>query len=1668
MGRSSVFSLEQIYRKQVVGTWSKIPEVFRYVNQTASTPTPGPAYGYVTGGLTPLSVTNTQRIDYGNDTATASPRGNLPLSQRLGGGAGNRSYGYTFSGIINGSNGTTVYRIDYASDSSTAATKGPVTAARRYTKSVGNADFGYTGGGYPAYFYSIIDRLDYANDTAAAVARGYDVVKSRGQSAEGNQSFGYFAMGYETPGTGGDGNRSTVRRLDYSNDNVATTPKGPLNAATVYGAASSNNDFGYFGGGYPGGGRSQVDRIDYSNDTATASPKGPLATARMTMAGTGNSSFGYFCGGEPGYISRVERIDYGNDTATASPKGNLAIQTRTAHSVSAQESGLPAPLLVIPATRTEAGVTPVPNFGYVIGGSWPIVSTVDRIDYANDTPTAAVRGSLEITRSAHQSTSNPTHAYAAAGYPSRTSVSRIEFSNDTATAVAKGPLTAHHNYFGATGNASFGYYAGSAPSVISTVDRIDYSSDTSTAVVKGPLSFAKGNSQGCGNQSFGYWAGGNGSSPAKVSSVDRVDYSSDTSTASPKGPLESSRSTMAASGTSDFGYYSGGYPYYTKTSRIDYANDTSTAVAKAPYPSTVTPYGFSNAAGTGNSTHGYAAGGNGYNSYVWRIDYANDTANGVQKGPLSQGRLRLSAGSPLENGLPTKSPGLVDKGADGYTNTTSGPAYGYFAGSYNNRSSVDRVDYNNDTATASPKGNLPSTASQGGGAGNRSYGYTFSGWAPGIATTVYRVDYANDTAAAATKGPVSLAGNYARSVGNADYGYTGGRGGGGVGPVDTSIIDRVDYANDTATATVVNPAGMVPGATIVAAVGNQSYGYFAGGNPGYSFVRRLDYSSDTTATSPKGPLSAARRYCGPGTGNADYGYVLGQNPSQGSSTDVERIDYSNDTATALTRGKRSINTGNAYPSSISGVSNPTYAYFGGGDPASTHVDRIEFSNDTPTASPKGNLATARKSPYSFSAQNSGLPLTTYIPRIRWVDSKPETPAGSGPTAGPAYGYSGGGGAASFGTRETGGTRVERIDFANDTATASPRGKLAHDHLECAAFGNANHGYVMGDSYSTTNRSWISRVTYASDTSTASPRGNMSVPRGGNSSTGNASYAWISGQYDWMPSSAGQYASTVDRIDFSNDNTTSSARGNLDRAIARAGATGTANYGWWAGGSTAWNQPDTTSVSRIDYANDSSTASPKGTLSDPVESNTATGNINYGYNIIGGGPGVNGSTIVRYDYASDTGASTPKGKLSTLRFDLAGATGSQSYGYFMGGKDPSASPSNLQYKTTIDRIDYSNDTATASPKGNLDVNAAGPNDAGYRGAGGFSGQSNAFGGVSAAFLAPVQPPFPFPVQLPDPRGPAYGYFSGGFNPANSPAHPSAVYYSNVDRIDFASDTSTASPKGKLDQARYFAAGAGSPSHGYIGASSLSSGYTSIVARVDYANDSATAVVKGSMSPGTDRYQSATSNTSYGWFAGGQPSGNNSKVQRIDFSNDDTTASPRGNLSLARQSLAGAGNADYGWHAGGYGWPAPDYIRSIVDRIDYLNDSVTATPKGNLSVKRRGLSGTGNASYGYYSGGYNVVPGGNNWVSSIDRIDYSNDSPTATPKGNLSQTRSRGTATGNTSYGYAVGGEGNNDNGLSTVDRIDFANDTATAATKGPLTYTARGYSGFSARANALPQ
>ena len=188
---------------------------------------------------------------------------------------------------------------------------------------------------------------------------------------------------------------------------------------------------------------------------------------------------------------------------------------------------------------------------------------MDRIDYSNDTETASPRGNvLTVKEFSFGAVSSASHGYFGGGKgpsssPSNlTSVDRIDFSNDTAVALAKGPLSATRYNLTAAGNTSFGYFLGGSNGR-TIVERIDYANDTATASPKGPLSANAYVRGGTGNQSFGYFGGGN---PGPLSSVDRIDYSNDTATASPKGPLSVARKFVVATGNSSFGYFGGGNP----------------------------------------------------------------------------------------------------------------------------------------------------------------------------------------------------------------------------------------------------------------------------------------------------------------------------------------------------------------------------------------------------------------------------------------------------------------------------------------------------------------------------------------------------------------------------------------------------------------------------------------------------------------------------------------------------------------------------------------------------------------------------------------------------------------------------------------------------------------------------------------------------------------------------------------------------------------------------------------------------------------------------------------------------------------------------------------------------------------------------------------------------
>jgi hypothetical protein len=148
-----------------------------------------------------------------------------------------------------------------------------------------------------------------------------------------------------------------------------------------------------------------------------------------------------------------------------------------------------------------------------------------------------------------------------------------------------------------------------------------------------------------------------------------------------------------------------------------------------------------------------------------------------------------------------------------------------------------------------------------------------------------------------------------------------------------------------------------------------------------------------------------------------------------------------------------------------------------------------------------------------------------------------------------------------------------------------------------------------------------------------------------------------------------------------------------------------------------------------------------------------------------------------------------------------------------------------------------------------------------------------------------------------------------------------------------------------------------------------------------------------------YLNATGTTSYGWYIGGYVP-TVSRIDRIDYANDSVTASVRGPLSSARYAGAGAvtDSSTYAWYAGGD--PGPT---STVQRITYATDTATASIRGPLVTQRTYGAGTNSNTYGWFAGGLTGDPAA--FSSIVTRITYATDTATSTNRGSLSTNRNR---------------------------------------------------------------
>ena len=275
------------------------------------------------------------------------------------------------------------------------------------------------------------------------------------------------------------------------------------------------------------------------------------------------------------------------------------------------------------------------------------------------------------------------------------------------------------------------------------------------------------------------------------------------------------------------------------------------------------------------------------------------------------------------------------------------------------------------------------------------------------------------------------------------------------------------------------------------------------------------------------------------------------------------------------------------------------------------------------------------------------------------------------------------------------SKVDRIIFASDTATAVAKGPLSSSRYMHAATGNTTDAWYGGGAFGPSIIDSIERIIFASDTATAVSRGKLSPGATRLAAHGNTTDGWYG-----CGANPGALSSTT-RITFSIDLSLAVQRGPLSTNIMYLSATGNMTDAYFGGGFYPYSAVST--VDRIIFSVDTATAVTKGPLSANRYQLAAHGNTTDAW-YVGGTPslpsgGIPTSTVQRIIFSVDTATAVTKGPLSGVK--RGPTAGGNTTDAWIGGGLASSSPSDSAgYPTTVDRIIFSSDTATAAVRGPL--------------------------------------------------------------------------------------------------------------------------------------------------------------------------------------------------------------------------------------------------------------------------------------------------------------------------------------------------------------------------------
>lgn len=502
--------------------------------------------------------------------------------------------------------------------------------------------------------------------------------------------------------------------------------------------------------------------------------------------------------------------------------------------------------------------------------------------------------------------------------------------------------------------------------------------------------------------------------------------------------------------------------------RINYINEVSAVLPSAS--NLPASNGLQNAATVSNHNYGYYGGGtNNDNNVISRLDFATEL-NSLPGTNLPTNVFRAGAISRVDYG------------------------YGYFIGGQNSElpvnpkqiSTITRLDFS--TETLSPMPNLPAATQSLRGFNGTTYGYAVGGDTsnpPVAVNTISRLDFSNNTLAVSLPGK-NLTTPRTQFVANESplYGYASA----GASPTNISTIERLDFSTEnTITLSALTPFDGTNYDGFSSLIG----GYMMTNNA--ATTNRLNFSNETFQTGLAfdearrgfGAVNARHKKYNQNTGTAayvnrgidgseidkffyqtetwsgqianannkqaltggaasnTYGYIFGGKKGTGSTSEISRIDFSNDTLTSGKKGGAEIDD-STLPSSVTSLQKAgvtqtnSYAYYMGGDEAaSSSIFRMDFF--TEIFDRRGSLPGTKSEFASLKSANTGYLIANNDSTVFRLNFSNETISTSlvyplnltgspnGYAYNQLYGYFLGGKTASNTL-----SSVYRIDFSNDS------------------------------------------------------------------------------------------------------------------------------------------------------------------------------------------------------------------------------------------------------------------------------------------------------------------------------------------------------------------------------------------------------------------------------------------------------------------------------------------------------------------------------------------------------------------------------------------------------------------------------------------------------------